>query len=627
MLRFMREMTSSWIVKGLMLFLVISFSIWGIGDIFRGNSLKKAVASVGNTEISVQDLNQLFERGLVQARQALSDNLTAQQAKQLGLLDHVLDQEINSRLVDLDVARQKISVGPEAILDILAKEPQFRTKDGSFNKALFYQFLQQQRMSEAAFFAKEQQELARFILVGSLQSPAVAPQTAVDLIFKARAQKRTLDVVTVDASKMTGIAVPDDKALREFYDANQKKFETPEYRSLTIGTLSTDAIAKDFSVSDEQLKTLYEEKRDEFSIPERRDVVQVVTQDELKAKELARKARETGSLTSVAKALKENAVPLDKLEEKSLMPDLSKAAFALSAGGVSEPVKTQLGWHVVQLKKVFPAESPAFDKIKDKLREDMRREQAVEAATRIVNQLDDELAAGHSLDDIADGLRLRLVKIPAVDSDGLTPEGKVPQELPNKDVVLKDVFGQGVGETSPVAEDKNGGYYVVRTDDIVPSGVKPFDEVKKEVAAAWKIREQKAKARAKAEKIAQDLNSGAKLASLSGEEGVSVRTSAPLSMLGDTDKDLPETLVGKSFHLKKGETAQESVDGKSYVVRLAKISDIDASKPDTRKVAIARELKKQMRDEVSDQYLAYLQTVFPVRKNAELLEMIRQRED
>jgi peptidyl-prolyl cis-trans isomerase D len=473
MLQLMRQMAHSWIVKGLMLFLTISFSIWGIGDIFRGNSLQKSVAKVGGTDISVQQLNQMFERSLAKARQEVSPNLTAQQARQMGLLDDVLENEITHRLIDMDIKRQGINVGPSAVLDIISSEPQLRAKDGSFNKQLFRQFLDQQRISEGAFIAQEQETLSRQLLLSAVNGASIAPQSAVDALFKARAQKRILDVVTVDASRIGGIPEPGDKALHEFYDANQHAFETPEYRGITVATLSTESLAKEVSISDDQVKKEYETKREQLSNPERRDVIQVVLQDEDKAKQLAKQARASGNLDEAAKELKEKAVPLDQMEEKNLMPELSKIAFALHEGEIGDPVKTQLGWHIFQLKKISPAGTPSFDKIKDKLREDMRRDQSIEAATRIVNQLDDQLAAGHSLDDIADGLKLRLIKIPAVDSKGLKPDGKEPSELPNKAQAVKDAFAQNAGETSPVEDDKSGTYYVVRTDEITPRAFVP----------------------------------------------------------------------------------------------------------------------------------------------------------
>jgi peptidyl-prolyl cis-trans isomerase D len=627
MLQSIRQMAHSWIIKSLMLFLVVSFSIWGIGDMFRGNSLQKTVASVGRVNISVQQLNQLFERALVEAKQKISPNLTAQQARQMGLMDQALNGEITRQLIDMDIARQGINVGPDVVLKMISEEPQFRNEDGSFNKKLFRQLLEQQRMSEGAFLAQGQVDMSRQLLLKSLNGILLAPQTMVDALFKARAQRRTLDVVTIDADKIGGIPAPDDKALHDFYDKNPQFFEMPEYRSLTIALLSTEAIEKDISITDDQLKKEFEAKSDQLSSPERRDIVQVVLQDETKAKQLAASARAKGDLPKAASEIKETAIPLEQVEKKTLMPALSETVFGLREGGIGDPVKTQLGWHVIQLKKISSAGAPSFDKVKDKLRQDMRRDQAIEEATRIVNKLDDQLAAGNSLDDIADGLRMRLVKIQAVDSRGLMSSGKAPSEFPNKGEVLKFAFGQNAGETSPVADDKAGSYYTVRTDDVTPAGVRPFAEVKDKAAAAWKAHEQKLKAQAKAEKIAKALGEGAGLSSFDKEEGVSSRTSSPLSLLGETDRGLPASLVAKAFKLKKGETATQDAEDKQIVVRLAGIEDVDAEKADTRKNMISGEIKKAESNELIDQYLQYLRTQFPVKLNTALLDRMKQREE
>ncbi|MFA4994888.1 MAG: SurA N-terminal domain-containing protein [Bdellovibrionales bacterium] len=628
MLQSIRELSHSWVVKALMLFLIVSFSIWGIGDMFRGNSLQKTVASVSGNAITVQQLNILFEKALVEARQKYDPNLTAERARQLGLLDQALDREITRQLIDRDIGRQGINVSAEVVLNLLASEPQFRNKDGSFNKQLFRQLLEQQRMSEGVFIAQGQQDLSRQLLVDALSGSVLAPQVQVDALYKARAQKRILDVVTIDETKLGGIPAPSGKALQDFYDNKQEMFTAPEYRSLTVATLSTDSLTKGLSITDDQVKKEYDAKRGQFFSPERRDIVQVVLQNEEKAKQVAAAARKTGNLPAAAKELKETAVPINQIEKKSLTPELSKAVFALSEGGISDPVKSQLGWHVVMLKKTIPAGDQSFDRVKDKLRDDMRHDQAIETATRVVNSLDDQLAAGHSLDDIADDLKLRLIKIPAVDSKGLLPNGKAPAELPNKEKTLEYAFAQNAGETSPVEDNKAGVYFVVRTDQIVPSGVRPFGEVKSSVALAWKVHEQKMKAQGLAEKIAKALNAGSRLSAFDDPAGgISSRASQPLSMLGDTDRQLPPALIVQAFRLKKGETATGEAEGKQVVVRLSGIVDVDALRPDPRKTIIAAELKKAEANELLEQYVLHLRDVFPVKTNAALLDQLRQREN
>ena len=626
MLQSIRQMAHSWVVKGLMLFLIISFSIWGIGDMFKGKPLpQKTVATVGDTTIIVQQLNKSFDETLARARQSMDPNLTAAKARQIGLLDKTLENNIKAALIEQDIKRQGIEVTQKSVLQMLADQPQFRTKDGKFDAEIFRQLVKQQKFLENGFVEKEQKDFSNQIFMSAFEGIHTPPQIILNTLYKARAQKRILDVVTVDATKLGGIAAPDIKTLHDFYTNNPALFTAPEYRGITIATLSTDEITKGIVITDDQVQKEYDEKSEKLSHPEQRNIMQVVLQTEDRAKQLAKQARASGDLAAAAKGGKESAVPLDQMEEKNLMPELSKVVFALKENDISDPVKTQLGWHVVQLKKILPAGKPELNAVKEKLRTDLQQGQAVETATRAVNQLDDQLAAGHSLDDIADELKLRVVKIASVDTKGMQPNGKEASELPNKETVLKDAFGQSTGDTSPVEDDKAGNYTVVRTDQITPSGVPPFDSIKTKVAAEWKAHEQMDAAHAKADKIAQALRKGTSASSFTNDESVSVRVSAPLSQMGDTDPSLPSDLVTQAFKIAKGETAVGTAGNKQIIVRLANIIEADMTKADAGKKTIIGEIRNNTPEELVNQYVSHLYNVFPVKTDNALMDQLRQQ--
>ena len=623
MLQTMRRLAHSWVVKGLMLILMISFSIWGIGDIFRGNPLRETVANIGPVDISVQDLNRLFEETLARVRQQNPD-MTGKHAREIGLLDRTLDNEIKRQLVDQDIKRLGIAVSPKEVLNTLAAQPQFRKSDGTFNKALFQQLLEHQGLSEQAFLIQGQQDLSRQVLLDSLNGSGAATQTMIDAVYRGKAQTRVFDVVTVDSSKMPVPAAPDDRTLQTFYDAHKDLFTAPEYRSLTIGVLASDSFAKDATISDDQVRKAYDEAGDRLTHPEQRDIVQVVVPTEAEAKKLAALAR-SGGLDKAAKDEKLSAVPLDHVAAGDLLPELATPVFALQAGQVSDPVHTQLGWHVVAVKTIIPAGKPDFNAAKDQLRDDLQRDQAVEAATRMVNQLDDDLAAGKSLDDIADALKMSLVKIPAVDARGLNPKGDEPTEFPNREVLLKDAFNQNAGDTSPVEDDKSGTYYVVRTEDVTPAAARPFDTIKPQVLAMWTSHEQLTAANAEAERIATDLRAGKPLDSVTGLPGVSSRVSSPISALGDSDPLLPPDILAQAMRMKKGEVATAASERNQVVARLKQINVADVSGKDPRQAMIEGQLIEGTRGELLDEYIAHLYRVFPVKIDTPLVDRLRQQ--
>ena len=625
MLQNMRDLAKSWVFKTLMMLLIVSFGIWGIGDIFRGNPQQRAVAKVGGVPIVVQELEREFQAGMPEARKALGPDLTAQQARQMGVLDRTLNMMIEESAFQQDAHKLGLDLSDVALLDQIAAQPEFRNKDGSFNKQLWQRILQKSGFSERYFLDTEKQNEARHLLVQAIVQNVTTPKLVLNDLFHARGAKRVAEILALDDSALESDTPPDDAALQAYYQQHGSSFTAPEMRAITIAKLATDSVTKDIVVSDEDVKKAYELRTAELTLPEQRDLVQIVTQDEAKAKDLAAAAEVDGNLAAAAKAKGLTVSTLDRVDEKTILPELYTSIFALAEGQISPPVKSALGWHVVEVKKIHKGGKTTFEAAKEKLRDTLRREQSADAVARTVNELDDALAGNHPLEEIADGMKLRLVKIPSLDAQGKTPEGKEPREFPARAEVLKAAFGQAAGETSQVIDDTKGGYVVVRTDEVVPSQVRPFAEVKAKVEAAWTVEQQAKVAAVKVEDIAKALRDGKKMSSFAAESGVEIRLSKPVSALGDEDKSLPAALMPQILALQKGDVTT-AVDGpRHYVVRLAEIIPVDPAKKENVPRRLVDELDDRLPLDILDQYSKFLHQRFPVTVDQDLLEMLKKQ--
>lgn len=625
MLQAIREMSKSWIVKLFLGFLALSFAIWGIGDMFRGNALHRTVGKAGKVAVTVQALEQQFQASLPEARAAFGPELTDQQARQMGLLARTLNTMLEQSAIDQEVKRLGINVSDQTLLSRIAALPQFRDEQGRFNTQLWHYVLSKNNLSERAFLDRERGETERRLLLSTIANGTKPPQILIDNIYAARGAKRILEVLTLSNASIKDLPKPADETLQSFYQEHTDVYTAPEYRSMTIAKLSSEDATKNVTVTDDDLKAAYEARGDEFAQTERRDLVQVVLQDENKAKDFAAAAQVSKKLEATAKNKGYTPVALDRVDEKGVLPEIYASAFALEEGQISEPLKSPLGWHIVQIKKVYPSGKPDFEEIKGTLRETLQREKSMDNLSRIVNQMDDALAAGSSLEEMADSLKLRLIKIPAVDGTGKTAEGKEPTEFPAKEDMMRYAFSQASGETSQVIDDKQGNYLVVRTDEITPSQVRPFETIKDKVLADWSNEQRAQKAIQESENIAKALREGKAATSFAAQPGVEIRIAKPISLLEDADKTLPQKALPEIFQMKKGDVITNASPDKQYVLRLVDIVPVDLSKPDNARQKVVEDMEARMPYELLHAYAEHLHKLFPVTIDQELLETLKMQ--
>lgn len=604
MLQELRDKAKSFVSYTMLILLVISFGIWGVGDIFRRGGTKDWVAKVGDAKISPQMLQREFNNQVAQLRVMVGPDFTNKKAIELGLVDQSLERIVGVMVVDQEAHRMGFNMDNRQILKMLEETPQLRNKDGSFNRDLFKQILSQQGLSEADFVDQQRLIAARNLLLRGLSLPVVVPDLALNEIAKATAQKRVAELVRIDASAFNVKPPTDAAVLQKFYDENKENYKAPETRSFTVLTLSPADLAKDIVVTEGELKAAYAEHKDDFTAPEKRDVVQVVFADEASAKELAAKIGPV-DLKQAAKALALESVKLDGVVKADLPPALADAVFAAEQGKRSGPVKTELGYHVFVVNKIAPGKAQSFDEAKMELKEKLQHDKAAELMVQTANKIDDMLAANKKLDEIAKAFSLPLKHVDDQPVDSAEPA------IPSAVETLKTAFRTNENETSPLVESKDGGYLLVHTDKVSPVQIEPFDKVKAKVSADWVKQARDKKSDELAKTITEALKAGKPLASITGE-GVHKTTSPPV--LGDDlqQKDVPREVLAPLFDLNKGEVAAVTTGGGDVVMRVKEILPGDAKEIETRKTALKARMSQEYIGLQLDEFNQALRKAYPV---------------
>src|SRR5579862_4865563 len=623
MLQAIRSKAGSWVVKALFGILILTFGIWGIGDIFRNRPTDTTVATVGREAIDADQLQTALEPALDRLSQALGTQVDLHQAKQMGVVRQVLDQLIDASLIDHEAQRLGLDVSDAVVRDAIVEDPTFRGAGGGFDRNAFAALLAANHMSEPQYVDRLRHEIARNDLLASLTAGVAAPPAIVDRLYQYRNEQRVADIVALPAASAGDVGQPTPAELTKYYDTHQDQFRAPEYRGFTLASLSPADLAPKITIPEAKLKSAYDQRQDEFVLPERRDVQQILAPSEAKANAVEAALAQGQDWAQVAKNVvgqDPQSIDLGLVRREDLPAAIAAAAFSLPLNKPSQPLKSPLGWHIVRVVKILPPTTQSFAEVKGKLAADLARSAAVDRLYAISNHVDDAIAGGATLAEAAAKYGLKTTVVAGVDDKGLGRDGKqVALPVSAKDV-LKLVFATEEGRTSRVTQTNDGAIFVVQVDKIVPPSVRALAEVKDRAVAGWQAQQRTAKVAQEAASLAASVKPGMQLAAVAAAQGLQATTSPPFGRQANSAGSVPGVLVEKLFSAKPGAVVTASDATGSYVAQLTKIETPKPTAKDT--AVLSHQVAADIRADLAQEFTNSLRSRFPVAIHREILDRL-----
>ena len=602
MLTAIRTHTKSFVVKILAGLLVVSFAVWGIEDMFTlATSSASPIFEVGSLEGDEDVIRDEVRRQIRRLRPMFGNQFTVDQAKALGIVESVVQRQIDDTALRLASQGMGIEISDDLVSKEIRNTPGFQAF-GSFDQARFQRFLNENLMTEARYIAAIRGELSNNQLLDSFTSKT-APKMLVDSVYRHRQEKRIAETIVVSDSAHQIISEPDQPTLIGYHKDKASLFTAPEYRALSVVRLDAADLAGEILVADNEVKEAYEARVDEFTTPETRNVKQMIVAEEADAKRASEALSQGRDFAAVAMEIAKmdaTAIDLGRVGRADMpFPELTDAVFALKSGESSAPQKSPLGWHVFSVNGIQLGGTKTFDGVKDRLTKDIAMEKAIDSLFELANKLEDSLGGGATLEETASQLNLKVVKFDAVDRSGKGKDSKPISNLPGGDFI-GIAFSTEEGAESPLSETGNDGYFILRVDGITAPVLKPLDTIKAEVIQAWKDEKRAEKSKQAATAIVARVNSGTLLNAIASEMGLEIMTSPALTRQpGKNSGGLPQPLVDKIFSLSKGEAAMAR-SGSGYAV--GRLKEVTTAVPAADKEGL---------DKISDQLgLALQEDIF-----------------
>jgi len=603
--------------------LVVSFAIWGIGDIFRGFG-RSSLAKIGPTEVTIEQFRTLYTDRLQILGRQFGRPITLEQARALGIDRQIVQTIFSEMLLDERVRTLRLGISDAEVARRIMLTPGFQGPNGQFDRQRFVEALRSAGYTEQRFVAEQRREILRQQLVGTITGAPIAPTAMVEAADRHQNEQRTIEFVLFDHAQAGEVAAPAADVLAQYFEPRKGQFRAPEYRKVVIVSLLPAEHARWMEISDEDLRRAYEERKNRIATPERRQIQQIVFPKAEDARAASERIAKGETFEAIAKerGLADKDIDLGTVTRAAMLDRVvADAAFALKEGEVSAPVQGRFGNVLLRVTKIEPEKVPTFEEAAEQLRTDLANERAKSEITSIYDKVEDERSLGKPLAETAEKLKLEARTV-EIDRFGRDPTNQPVANLPQQQRLVSGAFAADVGtDNDPLQVD--GGYVWYEVAGITPERDRALDEVKDQVEARWREDEVANRLRTKAAAFLDKVKAGTPLAEAAAADNLKVETLADIKR-ASTTPPLTERTLDVIFRTAKDAVALAPAEqaGEQLVFRVTGVVEPTTDLTSEESKRLRGALNNAMMGDVLAEYTQLLEREIGVTINDRALQQV-----
>ncbi len=516
--------------------IALTFAFFGVDAYFRGGGgAADEVATVGDSKITVQE----FATSLRRAQDRMRAQAQGQQAQQLNAYVNspefrqaVLDEMIQRRVLLQQASRAGMAVSTEELRSAIASFEAFYGDDGNFSIQRYEQLLRAQNMTPAQFEHQIEQDILLGRIRNTVAGTAFMPDKVVERLTRIREQQREVSQLVISPASFRDKAEVTEEEAKQYFEENRSLFRIPERAKVEYLVLTPEVAAGNVKVSDDELKQVYERRITEFQTPEERRASHILitvasgASDEEKAAAEAKantiyqqlraepkRFAELARANSGDPGSAEQGGDLGFFQRGFMVREFEDAAFALSKGEISAPVKTQFGYHIIRVDEIKAVKTTPFKQVREQLLKEVQQDRVQEAYLEAAQTFSDLVYTEYdSLKPTADALNLTIQQ-----SDWVSPVSSGMNPLLNNTQLLEAIFSAESLEerrNTEAVEVQPNTMVAARVVEHAPASDMPFEDVSADIIDFLKAERAIEQAKARGEALVKKLNDGEKVKGL-----------------------------------------------------------------------------------------------------------------
>ncbi len=509
MLRALRNQTKSVFFKCFLVLLICGFALWGVGDL-TGGSKGKSVLSVENQTISIEEALNEINR----TRYMLPDRPSLEDAIKNGMHKSVLNKLEQEILINEEANFLDLNVPLSEQMRLIKEEKAFKDPLGKFSQNKFMQSLKNAGLSEEKYLDAIKTESNFKQLSMPIINNDYYNKKVVKKIIDWQNEVRDIEYETFKIINKNEIKNPSDDVLRTFYKKNKKTYEIPMTRDIRYLKIMPSYFEDQIVINKKQIDEKYEIEKSNYKIQETREILQITTQNEIKAQEFVDLINKGKSFNELAKDkfnLNESDTNLGYIKKTDLPLESADIIFNARLNETLGPVKTNFGFSVYKIISISPEKQSNYEDIIQDIKKKLIKELSVEILFEKLDEIEDLIAEGNNIEEIVKSNifneKISIENLNKISKQGLvySYDGETTF-LDKNPEFIKNIWNTEVNELSDIFNLNDYDYYIVEVVNQSSSETPTFNLIKNKVFDQWLKQEVIIKTKEKTKKIVESKN-------------------------------------------------------------------------------------------------------------------------
>ncbi len=484
-----RAKTTRYLLGGLLVLVALSMVVTLIPGYGTPGSSESVVAKIGDQTLTATDVQHRVQMAM--RERSIPADLAPM------LLPPFINEMIADRAMEYEAKRHGLAVtDAEVATTIRSLIPQLY-QDGKFlgNEA-YAGFLAQQNMTIQQFEAAVRRDMVKVKFQNlALEGMIVTPQE-IQREFLGKNEKAKLDYIAISGDKYRSQVKLSPEDLQAYFKSHQGQFRIPEKRDAVMIVADQSKMEAAFTITDEQLRRIYNQDKENYRVPDRVQVRHIllktmdkpkdeVTKIEAKAEDLLKQIKGGADFAELAKKYSEDPGSATKggdlgwVTRGQTVPNFEKTAFSLKPKEVSNVIKTEYGFHILQVLAKDTARVKPFEEVKDTIASEQKRQLVVDRMQTLTDQARSQLVANPGqAQEIAQKLGLEFATVQQWAPGSPLPLVGASREAQDAISTL------GKGDISPVVQPSENKLAVIEVTGISPPRDAELNEVESQVREA-----------------------------------------------------------------------------------------------------------------------------------------------